>query len=136
MAKFTENRFPQYAEQIREMAEAHKEFKDEPMHLAICYAPKKKGKDIYLFEAVQNFGMNEPDPARDLFQVSFPGSEDFPMENGQRLYLTLTNPHECKIACQENWHGMKTIRKAIAEGNYEVLFADKIGKKLMGVIQQ
>lgn len=135
MTTFIDRRYPQYAKYIREMAEVHKKSKDKPLHLAICFAPKKKDSDIYLFEAIKNFGGDAPDPLKDLFHISFPGSEAFPVSDNERLHLILANPRECEQACQKNWREMRAIRKAIAAGNFEVLYKDKIGRKLMGAIQ-
>jgi hypothetical protein len=41
--------FPQFEKQIRNLTKQHRELKDEPLHLAISYAPKRDQQDIFLF---------------------------------------------------------------------------------------
>jgi hypothetical protein len=57
--KWTIKRFPGLASQIRNLAQQHREFREEPLHLAIAYEPDRDPNDIFLFELLGNFGGNE-----------------------------------------------------------------------------
>lgn len=135
MATFTESRYPQYADQIRRLAEEHRSFQDEPLHLALTFDPGKDDGDIYLLEIISNFGEDEPDPKKELFEIAFSSSESLQLGANHKLHLLLTNPNEFRLACRENWDWIRALRRAIERDAYETLYADDTGKQLMEAVE-
>lgn len=136
MANFAVERFPQFKEQILRLTEQHREFRDEPLHLAIAYDPGRGTEDIFLFEVIGHFGGDLSDPDQDLFELAVEPSPAFPMKPGQLLYLVLTNPGECREAIRDNWTGMQELRAAVRRGDFEVLYSDNdIGAELLEEIK-
>jgi len=136
MASFTESKYPQLAEQIKELAKRHMKFKDEPMLLAMAFSPRRRDKDIHLFEVLENFGFGDINPHKELFEITFGSSDDFPLEKGQVFHLVLTNPGECRVAFKDNWKLARAIKKAIKNNQYEVLHSDRAGQRLLRTIKQ
>jgi hypothetical protein len=116
--------FPHFREQVRELVEAHRELEDEPLLLALYYAPERRPQDVFLFEVLENFGRNMVDPNRELFEVEGGSTIDFPMQPDQRLHLVLTNPKELEVAQREGWAAFDELRNAIKRGTYEVIYQD------------
>jgi hypothetical protein len=80
MGKWTADRFPCFEPAIRRLAEQHRELRDEPLHLAVSYGPKRDPQDIFLFEVVAGAGEppaprsrlhHEPHDARFIFPCSW-----------------------------------------------------------------
>ena len=128
-------RFPQFEKAVRRLTEQHRELKDEPLHLAVCYGPMRNERDIFLFEVIGNTA--EPMSfERDLFEITFSSTPEFPMGAKERLHLILANPQELETALHEHWPLALEIAKAMhSRGDHEVLFADRIGKRLLALIQ-
>lgn len=125
---WTSTKFPQFEEQIRSLTEQHRELEDEPLHLAIVYAPQRDPGDIFLFEVI---GGNSVSPDRELFEVTFASTPGFPMVADQRLHLILTNPHELDTALSEEWPSLREIIDAVRSGNCERLYADDVGEEIL-----
>jgi hypothetical protein len=118
----------------RKLVKDHQEDKDEPLHLAIYYAPERQPQDVFLFEVLGNFGSNSIDPDRELSDVTFGPVAGLPIKPSQRLHLILTNPEECRVAFRENWALAAELREAIRDGKYQVLFRDSTGDDLWKLI--
>jgi hypothetical protein len=131
---WTSERFPQFESQIRRLTEQHRELEDEPLHLAISYAPKRDQEDIFLLEAIGGNGGDSVNPDKELFETTFASAPGFPMALTQRLHLVLTNRHELDVALDERWQSVGEIVDAISSGDYVVLFQDDIGKDLLNRI--
>ena len=123
---WTSERFPQFETQIRELTKQHRELEDEPLHLAISYAPQRDPQDIFLFEVIG--GADSISPDKVLFETTFASTPGFPMANGQQLHLILTNQRQLEMALDEEWPSVREIVDAIRSGEYESLWADEIGK--------
>jgi hypothetical protein len=126
---WTTERFPQFAEPIRKLAQQHRALEDEPLHLAVSYGPPREEQDIFLFEVIGGSGIN---PEGDLFETTFLPASGFPMDPGQKLHLILTNPEELREAADKDWPLAKEIIRALrSPADHQVLFADKTGHKIL-----
>jgi hypothetical protein len=134
--RWTVQRFPGLERQIRDLAEQHREFRDEPLHLAIADQPGRDLNDIFLFELLGNFGGNEVTSDARLFEVTFESSPSFAMEADQKLHLVLSNPEEFRVALDQQWPTAEEIRTAVHGGNFEVLHTDKIGRKALELLNE
>jgi hypothetical protein len=130
---WTSDRFPQFEAQIRELTKQHRELEDEPLHLAISYAPRRDPQDIFLFEVIG--GTDSISPDRELFETAFASTLGFPMDAGQQLHLILTNLHEFEMALDEEWPSVREIVDAIRSGDYKILYDDETGKSILNRIQ-
>jgi hypothetical protein len=128
------DRFPQFESSIRQLTEQHSQLQDEPLHLAVSYGPERKQQDIFLFEVI---GGNDRRLCEDheLFETVFTSTSGFPMRTDQNLHLVLTTPAEWETALREGWPSAEEIRKAIASGDYKILYEDEIGKRLVNSLQ-
>ena len=55
--------FPQYEKAVRRLVEHHRKLKDERLLLAVYFNPQRKPvEDVCLFEILEGFGPDEPDP--------------------------------------------------------------------------
>jgi hypothetical protein len=115
--------YPTSHHSIEGLVREHRELADEPLLLAIYYAPSREPQDIFLFEIFAGYGADGIDADRKLFEVSYNGRSDFPLEPGQHLRLVLTNVPEFKRAIDESWTHIRELKHAIAQGRYEVVFA-------------
>jgi len=128
---WTSTKFPQFAEQIRNLTKQHRELEDEPLHLAISYAPKRNQQDIFLFEVIGGNGGDSINPDRELFETTFASTPSFPMAAGQQLHLVLTNQRELDVALSERWPSVCEVVDAIRSNDYRKLYADKTGGQIL-----
>jgi hypothetical protein len=131
MAGFTTIRFPHIQDQLRRLIEQHLEIKDEPLHLALVFDPRRDTTDIFLFEVASDFGGNMVAPEKEFFEMAYGSSDAFPMPEGQQLRFVMTNPEELRAAEAEGWNSLKEVEDAVRRGDYEVLFADKAGESIL-----
>ena len=124
-------RFPQFESQIRHLIEQHLELVDEPLQLAVSYAPERDQDDIFLLEVVGGIGGDSVDPEKELFETTFASAPSFPMPLDQRLHLVLTGKHELEVALDEKWPSVREILDAVYRGDYVVLFRDETGSGLL-----
>jgi hypothetical protein len=134
--KWTIRRFPGLEKQIRDLAQQHREFQDEPLHLAIAYEPSRDSHDIFVFELLGNFGGNEVTSEAKLFEVTFDSTPNFTMKPGQKLHLILSNPAEFRAALDQHWTTAEEIRTAVRRGKFEVLHSDEIGQEAMELLNE
>jgi hypothetical protein len=127
---WTSERFSHFASAIRQLAEQHRQLKDEPLHLALSYGPEREPQDIFLLEVVGGNGDRLAED-RELFETVFTPSSGFPLGAGQKLHLLLTTPAELETALREGWPSAKEVRGAVECGDAEVLFADEVGHRIL-----
>jgi hypothetical protein len=128
---WTSERFPQHEKALLRLVEQHRELEDEPLHLALAYLPAHRDQQhVYLFEVIGS-RWESVSPDNDLFEVAFPPSTGFPMEPNEELHLILTNPRELNLALERNWPLASEVVKAIGDEDYEVLFKDEVGEKIL-----
>lgn len=127
---WTADHFPEFEEGIRRLAQEHRAFADEPLHLAILYDPRREGTgDVFLFEVVGNFGAGAIDPDSVLLETAFEPASDMNLRN-RRLRLVLTSPEEFRAAASGDWPQIQELKGSIGRGEARVLFQDDIGKDL------
>ncbi len=132
---WTVDRFPQFEAAIRRLTEQHRELVDEPLHLAVSYLPAMRDQQhIFLFEVIGGPG-ESINSERDLFEAIFETSPGFPMGPNEQLHLILTNPRELEIALREGWSLASEVVNAFRAGDYEVLYKDEIGKRVLDKLE-
>ena len=127
---WTTERFPQYESSLRRLIDQHREIEDEPLHLAISYQPRRDSQDLFVFEVIGG-PIDGVCPERDLFEVTFESSVGLPLHSGERMHLVLTNPREFQRALDEDWPLAKELQDAIRDRDYQVLFADTEGDRIL-----
>lgn len=135
MTTHTMTTFPNLEERLKKLVEEHKALKDEPLLLAVYYAPERNPDDIFLFEVIENFGGGSLDEDQTLFEVTYGPTPGFPMAAGQLLHLVMTHPEELAAAVREEWVLAEELRTAFRKNQARVLFADKHkGQHLLSLI--
>ncbi|MCX7014596.1 MAG: hypothetical protein NTW86_18940 [Candidatus Sumerlaeota bacterium] len=119
---------------LASLVREHLALKDEPLLLAAYYVPRRKPKDIFVFELIENFGDNTVSPAREFFEVTFSSSKDIPLEPGQQVHLVMTNPEEMEVALQEGWKNAQELKEAKRKGKFWVLHQDARAFDVLGKI--
>jgi hypothetical protein len=122
-------KYPHYLQAVRSLVAQHKRL-DEPLHLAIYYAPKRHPGDVFLFEVIDRFGDRRVDPDNRIFELSYGSTPGFPLPPGRNLRLILTNPTEFRAAADAKWKAIVELK----ESNRHVLFADQRGRKLLRLL--
>jgi hypothetical protein len=132
---WTAERFPRFEVAIRRLTEQHRELVDEPLHLAVSYLPATRDQQhIYLFEVIGDPG-ESINPERDLFEAVFATSPGFPMGPNEQLHLILTNTRELEIALREGWSLAAEVVNAIRDGDYEILYKDEVGERVLNKLE-
>lgn len=130
MVMQTDSRFPALADRVKALVEEHRELKDEPLLLAVYYAPERQPQDVFLFEIVDGFGNNDVDPDREMFEVTYAATPALPLAADQELHLIITNPTELKVALEQGWELVTELRDAKRDGKAEVIYSGPRGKNL------
>ena len=128
-------RYPKYKKELRALAAQHKELKDEPLHLAVAYDPGRDREDMFLFEIIGRLETGEPNPEKELFEVTFQSSPAYEMPFEGRLHLILTSPQEFQEAVAKRWKLAGEFSKAVKRGDFAILHSDKVGRKMMQLVQ-
>lgn len=131
--QWASERLPQFESAIRQLIEQHLQLNDEPLHLALSYAPQREREDIFLLEVID--GEDSLAENRELFETVFTSTPGFPMNTNQQLHLLLTTPSEWERALREGWPSAEEIRQAIAWEDYKVLHADEVGRGMLKSLQ-
>lgn len=132
---WTADRFPQFEVAIRRLTDQHRELVDEPLHLALSYLPALRDQQhIYLLEVIGGLG-DSTNPERDLFETVFEATPGFPMAPDEQLHLLLTNPRELEVALREGWPLANEIVNAVRVGDYQVLYEDEVGQRIVALLQ-
>lgn len=129
-------RFPGHADELRQLTDEHRLLEDEPLHLAVAYDPRHDPNDVFLFEVVGGFAGGAPNPDRNLFEVTYGASSEFASVNGEHLHLILTSPEELPVAIRERWPLAVELAEAVRTGNFEVLFEDETGSRLLELLRE
>jgi hypothetical protein len=128
--------YPDFEAQVRDLVEQHRKLKDERLHLAVYFAPARRGKrDIFVFEVIEGFGGDAVDPADKLFEFGYSSTPGFPLPPGTSLRMVLTNPREFRYAVDHDWKAVKELRAARHADQAIVIHADASGKRLWGLLK-
>ncbi|MCK4659411.1 MAG: hypothetical protein KAV82_07805 [Phycisphaerae bacterium] len=121
MANCPGSSYPKHRDQLWRLVQQHLELRDEPLLLAVYYAPERDLNDVFLFEVIENFGGNGTDVKHDLFEVTYGSVSAFTLEHDQRLHLVLTNLLEFRVAVQEGWAHIGELQKAFHGNQADIL---------------
>jgi hypothetical protein len=135
MTQTLQHDFPQSESKVEGLVRGHLEIKDEPLLLALYYAPERDPQDIFVFEVIENFGGDSIDPDRRLFEITHASQTAFPLKMDQELHLVLTNPSELTAALRDQWPSAQEIRDAVKRGDYRIIFEGPNAGKLMEQIR-
>jgi hypothetical protein len=135
MPQVLRSQFPQSESKLKRLVSEHLKLQDEPLLLALYYAPDREQQDIFLFEVLDGFGGNSVSPDRNLFEVTYGTSPAFAMKRGQQLHLVLTNPIELKLAFRDGWELAKEIRDAVRRNDYRVIHQDEGAAELLEIVR-
>lgn len=129
--------FPQYEQALRELVNHHRKLKGQRVVLVVYFNPQRKPfEDVCLFEVIEGFGPEEPDPEdADLFQFGYGNTPGFPLPPGANLRLVLTNPVELKRAVAGNWKAVGELRAARRADEAIVLHSEGEGAKLWELLR-
>lgn len=128
--------FPAYRDRVKRLVDQHLAIKDEPLLLAIYYAPDREPKDLFLFEVTENFAAGRIDLDKELFEMAFSSRSGFDIAQGRWAHLVLTNPNELRTAVDEGWPSMLEIRNSLTKGCAEVIYSSPgIGEELLSLLQ-
>lgn len=128
--------YPDYKDQVKKLVQQHHALRGERLHLAVYLAPPKRPKrDICLFEVIDDFGNEQIDPEKKLFTFAYGTTPGFPLPEGVRLWMMLTNPAELEKAIEENWKRVGELRAARTAGKAIVLHADAKGRRFWNKIK-
>ncbi len=115
--------FPGYHEVVQELVEEHLEIKDQPLLLALYYAPDRDSNDVFLFEVADKFGGNRVTEEKAFMEVTFGADSELRIGKKQRLHLVITNPNEFRAAIRNRWPDVVEIGKAVAQQRYQQIYA-------------
>lgn len=122
-------------ERLLALVAEHRKRTYEPLHLAIYFPHPRHKKDVCLFEVLGGFGDGRVDPKCAIFEVQFSSNPSFPMPENKDLRLFLTSPEELREAVASGWASLTAVRNALQSGQADVLFQDKLGAELLGLMR-
>jgi hypothetical protein len=128
MPQLLQHDFPQSLAKVEWLAKQHLQIKDEPLLLALYFSPDRDPQDIFVFEVIENFGAGSVDPDQTLFEITYASGLTFPLAEGQKLHLVLTNPNELEVAFRDEWPSAKEIRDAVKRRDYRTIHEDPRAK--------
>jgi hypothetical protein len=135
--EWTQKLFPRFEPAIRRLTEEHRQLEDEPLHLALAYLPRRKGREVrqgvFLFEVIGGFA-DHLEQDGELFEVTFDSVPGLPTGFDQTLHLILTNQRELERALEEGWPSALEVADAVRRDDFQVLYADSVGRRAMSRI--
>ena len=109
--------YPEHIELIEDLVlNDHTEFKETPLVLAIYFKSRQFPNEECVFEVLHRFGLNEVSEVKSVFQIQFGPTPNFPLPQGDRLHLFLTNPIEMSYAIAHRWPEVVDLCEAIQSG--------------------
>lgn len=128
--------YPEFEPQVRELVAQHLKLKNGQLHLAVYFAPTRRGKDdIFVFEVIRGFGGEGIEPEEKLFEFGYGSTPGFSLPPGSTLRLVLTNPTEFQHAVDHDWKAVRELRTARQADRAIVIHADALGKRLWGLLK-
>ena len=100
----------------------HTELKDTPLILAIYFESRQSPHEECVFEVLHRFGLDEVSEIGSIFQIQFGPTHNFPLPEGDRLHLFLSNPNEMMYAIEHGWSEIHDLATAIQAGRSEVIY--------------
>lgn len=115
--------YPEQAELMRDLVlNDHTVLEDTPLCLAIYFQSRHVPYEECVFEVLHHFGLDEVSEERSFFQIQFGRTPNFPLPEGDRLRLILTNPTEMVYAIRSGWSEIYDLSLAMNAGRCEVIY--------------
>jgi len=128
--------YPDYRAQMLNLVNEHRELVEEPLLLAVYYAPDRDTNDVFLFEVLDNFRGSSIAEDGDLFEVQYGTTSDFSLHDPKsRLHIVFSDLEELHKAAIQNTQRFQEVKKAFSEGHAEILYCDPIHCDLAKVFQ-
>lgn len=131
--------YPDYLEQIKKLIDQHLELVEEPLLMAIYYAPDRPGReedDVFLFEVLDNFDGSSLETDGDMLEVLYDSSRHFTMHHRDaRLHIILTSPEELRKATAKNTQRILELKQAMAKHRAQIVYIDPLRADLKQVFQ-
>lgn len=130
--------FPAYEQDVRDLVDYHKQIEEEPLLLAVYYAPRTSSRsphDVFLFEVYDGFHQNRISPEQDFDEVWYGSTEAFPLSREQHLHLVLTNPIEFEEARRADWPLWRELREAVQRGDYKPVYVAPSHESLLETLR-
>lgn len=128
--------YPDYSAQVRDLVEQHRELVEEPLLLAVYYAPDRDTNDVFLFEVLDNFKGSSIEYDGDLLEVLYGATPHFSLpDRDSRLHIVLSSPEELREAATKHTQRFQELKKAFSEGRAEILYHDPEQNGLEKVFQ-
>jgi hypothetical protein len=131
--------YPEYRNQVNELVNQHLELVEEPLLLAIYYAPDRDAPDrnpddVFLFEVLGNFDGSSIAYEGDLLEVVYESTPHFVMHSHDSLlHIILTSPEELHEAAKRNTRRFQEIKRALAEHHAQIIYSTPQGDDLQKV---
>jgi hypothetical protein len=131
--------YPEYRNQVNGLVDQHRELVEEPVLLAIYYAPDpdasdRKPDDVFLFEVLDNFDGSSIAYEGDLLEVVYEGTPHFVMHSRDSLlHIILASPEELNEAAKRNTRRFQEIKRALAERRAQIIYSTPQGDELQKV---
>jgi len=128
--------YPNYLEKVKELVDQHRELVEEPLLLAIYYAPNRDEDDVFLFEVLDNFNGSSIELDGDLLEVLYGSTPHFELHHrDSRLHIILTSPEELHKAIANNTRRFQEVKQALAENHAQIVYIDEQRNDLKEVFQ-
>ena len=115
--------YPEQAELLRDLVlNDHTVLEGTPLCLAIYFESRRVPHEECLFEVARHFGLDEVSEEHSIFQIQFGRTPRFPLPEGDRLRLFLTNPTEAIYAIYNGWPEFDDLCTAMIAGRYEMIY--------------
>lgn len=119
--------YPEQMELIRDLVlNDHVTLEDTPLALAIYFQSRRFPNEECVFEVLHHFGFDEVSEEKSVFQVQFGPTRVFPLPEGDRLHLFLSNPNEVMYAIEYGWPEINDLVDAIKAGEaigYDIIYS-------------
>lgn len=128
--------YPDYLEKVKQLVDQHLELVEEPLLLAIYYAPDRAENDVFLFEVLDNFNGSSIEYDGDLLEVLYGSTRHFELHHRDAmLHVVLTSPEELHRAAEKNTPRFVEVKQALAQQRAQVVYVDPKGGDLMPVFR-
>lgn len=130
-------KYPNYLDQVRDLVEQHRELAEEPLLLAIYYAPDREPEDVFLIEVLDNFRGSALEASGDILEVLYGQTELFVLEQkSAMLHILLSNPDEFRNAVAHATSRIKELIEAFGNGTAQIIYDSGKCNKIVEVIQE
>ncbi|MGI4792293.1 MAG: hypothetical protein ACRYFS_25995 [Janthinobacterium lividum] len=115
--------YPEQSELMRDLVlNDHTVIEETPLILAIYFKSRRVPVEECLFEVLHRFGLDEVSEERSIFQIQFGRTPNFPLPEGDRLRLFLTNSVEMNYAIANSWPEVVDLCESINSEQFEEIY--------------